>query len=286
VLTDPRIKLIRHERNRGGGAARNTGIQAGSAPYVAFLDSDDEWLPRKLARQLEVFEASGDPAGLGLVYTGAERIYADGTVSWRAPSRPVDLSRLLLVENVVGETSVGMVPRSVLEAIHGFDESLPSCQDMDLWLRICERFRADIVPEALVRVAKGPDTGRISENVGRTMWGRELYCRKHREKLIRHGVLYLHLRESGWWQQRRLRDARSARRFYLESLAANPIAPLTYVLLLLAYVPMPCLDIIAQCKHLLMRFQRVARDTVAGKSRSGTATAEFQHNCAKDSAPL
>ena len=60
TFADRRITLIRHEQNRGGSAARNTGIRASSAAYVAFLDSDDEWLPTKLERQLEVFERSDD----------------------------------------------------------------------------------------------------------------------------------------------------------------------------------------------------------------------------------
>jgi glycosyltransferase involved in cell wall biosynthesis len=257
-LTDRRIMLIRHERNRGGSAARNTGIRASSAAYVAFLDSDDQWLPTKLEQQLGVFERSSER--LGLVYTGAERVYADGSVSRHVPRRQVDLSRALLTDNVVGEASVGMVRRSALVATGAFDESLPSCQDMDLWLRLCERAGADVVPEVLVRVTKGNDSGRISANVARTVRGRELFCRKHKEKLIRHGVLHLYLRESGWWQQRRVGDARMARRFYLESLGANPIAPFTYALLLVTYLPMSWLDLMARCKHLLTGVLRPGRE--------------------------
>src|SRR5688572_23500515 len=47
---DPRIRVVRHSLNRGGSAARNSGIQSAAAPYVAFLDSDDEWYPIKLER--------------------------------------------------------------------------------------------------------------------------------------------------------------------------------------------------------------------------------------------
>jgi hypothetical protein len=185
------------------------------------------------------------------VYTGVERVFADGTVSRQIPRHRADLTRALLTENVVGETSVGMVRRSALEATGIFDESLPSAQDMDLWLRLCEQFDADVVSDALVRVSKGDDGARISANVARTVQGRELYCRKHKEKLIRHGALYLYLRESGWWQQRQARDLRQARRFYKESLGANPMAPLTYVLLVAACLPLSWLDVIAGCKHRL-----------------------------------
>ncbi|MEO8256955.1 MAG: glycosyltransferase family 2 protein [Acidobacteriota bacterium] len=251
AIADPRITLIRHERNRGGSAARNTGIRASSADYVAFLDSDDEWLPAKLERQLEVFERSGDR--LGLVYTGVERIFPDGSVS-RIIARPhVNLARALLAENVVGETSLGMVRRSALAAVGGFDESLPSCQDLDLWLRICERFSAEVVPDPLVRVANVNDSGRITVSVPRTVLGRELYCRKHREKMIRFGVLHLFLRDSGWCQQRRGRDLSRARRFYLESLRANPVAPFTYALLFSAYLPAAWFEQAARCKRRVAR---------------------------------
>src|SRR5262245_28149594 len=59
TLSDRRIRVIRHEQTLGGGAARNTGIRASRAPFVAFLDSDDEWVPTKLEKQLGVFDNSG-----------------------------------------------------------------------------------------------------------------------------------------------------------------------------------------------------------------------------------
>jgi glycosyltransferase involved in cell wall biosynthesis len=282
-LGDRRITVIRHDRNRGGSAARNTGIRASSAAYVAFLDSDDEWLPTKLERQLEVFERSNDR--LGLVYTGAERIFSDGSVSRHIPRRRADLTRALLTVNVVGESSVGMVRRSALEAIGGFDESLPSCQDLDLWLRLSERFDADVVPEALVRVANGNDSGRITTSLPRTVLGRELYCRKHRDKMIGCGVLHLFLRDSGWCQQRRGRDSRLARRFYLASLRANPVAPLTYGLLLSACLPISWFDHVARCKRRAARFLGFGPEAWMVENPSHpTSTAALQRNTPTDSA--
>jgi hypothetical protein len=176
--------------------------------------------------------------------------------------RYADLALQLLTVNVVGETSVGMVRRTALDTIGGFDENLPSCQDMDLWLRLCERFRADVVPEALIRVTKGDDGGRITNNTAAALEGRALYCRKHRKKLIRHGVLHLYLRRSGWWEHRRVRDSRLARRLYLESLGANPVAPFTYVMLIATYLPMPWLDMMARCKRFAVGFMRLVFSTM------------------------
>ena len=62
-FNDPRIRYIRHEKNRGGSAACNTGIRAARGEYIAFQDSDDEWLPEKLEKQMQVFENT--PTGVG-----------------------------------------------------------------------------------------------------------------------------------------------------------------------------------------------------------------------------
>ena len=62
-FNDLRIHYIRHEKNRGGSAARNTGIRATHGEFIAFQDSDDEWLPEKLEKQMQVFENT--PTGVG-----------------------------------------------------------------------------------------------------------------------------------------------------------------------------------------------------------------------------
>jgi glycosyltransferase involved in cell wall biosynthesis len=260
---DSRIRLIRHDRKRGGSAARNTGIRSSSGPYVAFLDSDDEWLPTKLERQLEVFGRSGDR--LALVYTGTERAYADGTIRRTIARRYADLTRRLLAKNVVGETSVGMVRKSALDAVGGFDETLPSAQDLDLWVRLSERYRADIVPETLVRVAKGDDQGRISNNVSGTTRGCELFCRKHEQKMRQRKVLHIFLRYIGWMYLRSGRDRLMARQRYLDALAAEPIAPLTYVMLALTWLPMSWLDKLAHWKH---RTEAVFQSPRASRQRA------------------
>src|SRR6202043_1602231 len=63
AVGDVRIRLLRHERNRGAAAARNTGIEASRAPLVAFLDSDDERLPMKLERQIAALDLARPSLG-------------------------------------------------------------------------------------------------------------------------------------------------------------------------------------------------------------------------------
>jgi glycosyltransferase involved in cell wall biosynthesis len=265
AIADPRVTLIRHERNRGGGAARNTGIQSGTTRFVAFLDSDDEWLPTKLARQLEVFERSGDD--LGMVFTGAERILEDGTVSRHMPRAYDNIAQKLLTKNVVGGTSVGMIRREVFAAVGGFDESLPSGQDVDLWLRISQQFAVGFVPEMLVRIWQANDGGRISKNVEATVEGRERFFQKHKIALLRDGDPHVWFRDTGWVHHRYAGDAVSARRLYLKAIAAKPLSPGVYVLLLATYMPLSWLDGLARGKHAVtgwLRFGGETRVTEAG----------------------
>ena len=67
-FNDPRIRYIRHEENKGAAAARNTGIKAAKGKFIAFQDSDDEWLPKKLEKQMEAFDNASPK--VGVVYTG------------------------------------------------------------------------------------------------------------------------------------------------------------------------------------------------------------------------
>ena len=67
-FNDKRIRYIRHEKNKGAAAARNTGIRAARCDYIAYQDSDDEWLPEKLARQMELLEDASPQ--VGVIYTG------------------------------------------------------------------------------------------------------------------------------------------------------------------------------------------------------------------------
>lgn len=130
-----RVRYIKQE-NGGPGSARNTGIRASRGRYVAFLDSDDIWLPKHLASQIEIFES--DPS-LGLVYANAVQIKDDRLVGVsfdRTPqSLPVNFDSLLREQSTVN-TSSAVVSREALVAAGMFDEQFRRCEDYDLWLRL------------------------------------------------------------------------------------------------------------------------------------------------------
>ena len=147
---DARVRTLRTE-GIGAAAARNRAIAVASAQYVAFLDDDDEWLPHKLERQLEV--AAEDV----LVHTAF--IETRGPDARLAGLVDVERNtlRVLLRGNQLGNSTV-LAPRSALEAVGGFDERLPRLQDWDLWLRLAARLRFWLLPQPLVRIHHTADS--------------------------------------------------------------------------------------------------------------------------------
>lgn len=156
-----RLRVIRHESRAGGGKARNSGILAAKGDFIAFLDDDDEWLPKKLEKQLPLFD---DPQ-VGLVYTGTELVQTDHQLSYYAlPDITGHVFETMLIENRIGTTNT-VVLRAALARETLFDESLPARQDYDLWLRIAKTHKFAGVREALVKVYSRKTLSRITSNV-------------------------------------------------------------------------------------------------------------------------
>jgi len=152
-LPDDRLRIVRHECNRGPAAARNTGIRAARGELVAFLDSDDLWLPAKLEKQAALLE---DPA-YGACVTGYEYETEEG--------RSVEIARKprsWLCELAMGcRLSPGTtlaVRRACYETVGLYDEALPRHEDYDWLLRFVQKFDIGVIgePLALVRRAGQP----------------------------------------------------------------------------------------------------------------------------------
>jgi hypothetical protein len=163
----PRVRCLR-QANRGLSAARNAGTRATRAPLLTFLDADDRLLPEKLAAQLHAFQQSPE---LDAVYTGWHYIDEGGA---RLPQRGRsvhhgDLLPDLVLGNLMHPHTV-VVRRELVEAAGGFDESLTSVEDWDLWLRLARmgaRWHCVDRPLAEYRIRRGAmhqNPGRMLDN--------------------------------------------------------------------------------------------------------------------------
>lgn len=151
-FTDDRIRYIRYEPNRGANAARNVGIRAARAPYIAFQDSDDDWFPEKLERCMAVWEEAGPE--VGVVYSGYWKYMdAEGNrmfipFDW-VKQRDGWIHDELLRNNFV-TTQAAVVRRECFDRSGYWLEGLPGKQEWELFLRISRDYQFRYIDEPLL----------------------------------------------------------------------------------------------------------------------------------------
>lgn len=143
----PLRPIILTQPHRGPAAARNAGIIRAAADRIAFLDSDDEWLPMKLERFLQAMDRQPH---IPIWYGPMAPIAVDGRpVPGRTkPCRSGRVTQELFESSFVHVPTV-VCNRAVLEEFEGFDPALPVCEDYDLWLRVSTRHEFGLIDEPL-----------------------------------------------------------------------------------------------------------------------------------------
>ncbi len=233
LTSDSRIRYLRHGENRGGGAARNTGIEAARSDVVAFLDDDDEWHPTKLDVQLAALDAAAPT--VAAVYcrivvieaeTGSERLWPTGT--------SIPTTRQLLIRNTIGSTSCIMCRRAALVEIGLFDETLPSRQDIDLYVRLSQRFTFVFVDAPLMTLHRHGEVS-ITSNYDGAVRAHERFFEKYRSLIEADAeVLHARLHDLGYV----LFDAgryEEARRVLVRAWRTRPTSRATIVRLALTF---------------------------------------------------
>jgi len=173
----PAVTVLAGDSNLGVSHARNRGIDHASGEWIAFLDSDDEWLPDKLQRQVECLSRL---QAAPLVH--GEEIWIRNGVRVNQGRRHRKRGGWIFDDCLplcVISPSAAMVRREVLIDLGGFDESLPACEDYDLWLRICCRWPVAFVEEPVI-VKYGGHRDQLS----RRHWGMDRFRVAALERLL------------------------------------------------------------------------------------------------------
>lgn len=163
LSADREIRVLRHAGRRGVSAARNTGIHAARGEWLAFLDSDDLWLPDKLARQ--IFWLEGQPELL-ICQTGETWVRRGVRVNKPLSHRQVG-GKIFLpsLRRCMISPSAVVLHRRLISDHGGFDETLPAAEDYDLWLRLTWRYEVGLVDEPLV-IKRGGHPDQLSRQWG------------------------------------------------------------------------------------------------------------------------
>jgi glycosyltransferase involved in cell wall biosynthesis len=245
-VCDVRIRYFKREKKENAAAARNVGIQCARAELVAFLDSDDEWLPRKLERQVALFKQAGlATAG---VFSWMYLYPSRRRFSILLPTEKLSVYRQLLGKNILGSPSSAMIRKSCLEAVGFFDARLPSSEDYDLWLRLAKRYRIAVVNEPLVIIHAG-GADRLSRNLEAKSAAAEIIDRKINGDLT---VIQRRKRKAfqrsrfGYWYHLR-GDSLRGRALVLRALRDYPFAGKVWLYYLAVLMPFRVWEKVRSC---------------------------------------
>jgi len=155
--------IVLRQTNKGVSAARNRGIAEAGGQLVAFLDSDDLWLPRKLSRQVDFFNLN--PAA---VINQTEEFWIRNGVRVNPKDRHRKPSGMIFERSLglcLVSPSAVMIQKKLFDAVGVFDENLPACEDYDLWLRIGCRYPVHLIATPLI-IKRGGHGDQLSKAPG------------------------------------------------------------------------------------------------------------------------
>jgi glycosyltransferase involved in cell wall biosynthesis len=188
-LEDCRVQYVKNTSNKGLSYSRNLGVMKSLGKFVAFLDDDDEWLPEKLEKQLNIFFSSNNQ-DLGLVYTW---------MAYKTPSDVVQVLRPLLSGMIFDKTiddqpiaagSTWMVDRRVFENGIMFDVTIPRGVDGDFIRQLALVYEVDYVQECLVDYHIEHDhirmTNDSNEGISKAIVGQEITLKKFEDQIVKY----------------------------------------------------------------------------------------------------
>ena len=178
---DLEIIVIEDAKGRGPAWARNQGVAKAKGEYIAFLDSDDLWEKRKIEKQVKFLRENPE---FKVCYTNEKWIRAGKHLNQMKKHRKYHgrIFDKCLPLCIISASSI-LMERDVFEGLGGFDESLPVCEDYDLWLRMSLRYPIAYLDEKLI-IKRGGHPDQLS----RKYWGMDRFRVRALEKLLRQGL--------------------------------------------------------------------------------------------------
>jgi len=178
---EPTLKLI-SQQNQGVSSARNKGINCAEGNWVAFLDSDDIWLPKKIELQLNLLKYYPE---IKMILTDellfaddqiiSQSVYLNTSFASQLPTQPGPIDKImtfLLTESFVSTSSV-LVNKKLLVKSGLFNTNISICEDRELWIKLANNAKVGLVPEVLVR--KRQFHGNNLSSLPQIKWAKTLF---------------------------------------------------------------------------------------------------------------
>ena len=169
--------MLTHQENKGVSTARNAGIKLAKSKWIAFLDSDDEWLPKKVEKQINLLNTN---FSYKICHTDEVWIRNQVRVNPMKKHRKYggDIYNKCLPLCVISPSSI-IIHKDIFNNVGLFDESLPVCEEYDMWLRICSKYSVLDLDQKLINKFGGHD-----DQLSKKYWGMDLYRVIALEKMI------------------------------------------------------------------------------------------------------
>lgn len=189
---DSRIKYIRYEKNKGAAVVRNTGIKNAKGDFIAFQDSDDEWLSQKLKKQMEIFENL--PLDIGIVYTDKllikdqEKIY--GVSPHIMPSDGIIYNQALNYGVMNIGIGTALIRKECFDRVGMFDEALPRFIDLEFFIRLSKHYRFYHINEPFINYYQTPFN--ITSNLKKLIEARKIILNKYLTDIKKNKFIWFH----------------------------------------------------------------------------------------------
>jgi glycosyltransferase involved in cell wall biosynthesis len=222
AISDKRIRLIKHENNLGAQAARNTGVKAANGEWIAFLDSDDEWLPESLTLRMEVARRDN----VKVVHSNSY-IQHEGKPReiYYSPAWSGRIYRKLLAKDGPTFPSL-LVKKEALEKIGYLDEKIKAFQEWDTCIRLARHFAFGFEPQPTF-IYDYRTSNAISRDIVRGGIGYEQNVSKHFIEIIAFagfGALSYHYGVAARWYKNG-NDLKNARRCSILAMMFKCLSP-------------------------------------------------------------
>ena len=203
-LQNDQIVYLKHEKNAGGCAARNTGIDAANGEYIGFLDDDDEWLPEFIAKHLEKLSSGADVVYCN--YFLVNDLSGKDKLEMKPSNKRGNVFNNLLRGWCPATTSMFLVKKVCFEQSGNFDDSLQSFQDYDMWLNLSRSYKFDYCEEPLIvkykhdfeQLASNPVKRQHALNTLQSKWNKLLNIKEEEDfnetiKKLQKKIYYIEL---------------------------------------------------------------------------------------------